>query len=72
MTFAILPFIVCILVLFILWLIVEFCLRVFYSPPRVTDPWPYAVPFVRLLFGILFILCILHGLGVVRMPVTIQ
>jgi hypothetical protein len=65
MTFAILPFIVCLLVLLILWLIIEYIFKVW------PLGWPHAPALVRLIFAILVILCILHGLGVVSAPVTV-
>lgn len=66
MTFAILPFFVCLLVVLILFLIAEYVVKHWF--PTV----PHIVPLVRLIFAILVILCVLHGLGVVRMPVSIQ
>lgn len=70
MTFAILPFVVCLLVVLILWLIAEYIVRTWFSAPP--NAWPHLVPLVRLIFAILVILCVLHGLGVVAMPVTLQ
>lgn len=68
MTFAILPFAVCLLVILVLWLIAEFVVKAWFSSPPV---WPHLQALIRLIVAILVILCILHGLGVVQMPVTL-
>jgi len=65
MSFAVLPFIVCLLILLILWIVVEVVLK------YITPPFPQIWLIVRAVFAILVILCILHALGVFQAPVTL-
>lgn len=68
MTFAVLPFIVCLLVLLILWIVVEALLHWWKPTPPVS---PNIWIIVRAVFAILVILCILHALGVLQAPVSL-
>ena len=68
MTFSLGAFVVCILIVLILWLIAEYVIKYWFTGP---GWWPHLGPLVRLIFAILVILCILHALGVVQMPVTL-
>ena len=64
--FAVLPFIVCLLVLLIIWIVVEVVLR------YVTPPFAQMWIIIRAVFAILVILCILHALGVMGPPVSLS
>lgn len=72
MSFSLGNFVVCILILAIIYLVVEGVIWMWFSGPPPAPSWPRAPYIVRIIFSILLILCILHGLGYVSMPITLR